>query len=104
MFLPNDLSSSEQELVATVTRQMLEHRRPSTPEEEQAVRHEAAQVAAEMIQESRASHRADDPEDTDLEEATAESGYHQRLLALRKANLAAQEMEDAEADEPRSPG
>jgi hypothetical protein len=107
MFLPKDLTASEEDLVASVTRELLNRRCPSTSEEEQAVRYEAAQVAAEMIWEARRHHQAvtpeilEDPEEEGLEEELAASGYHQRLARLRETNLAIQEAEDREAAEGR---
>jgi hypothetical protein len=100
MFLPPDLTTAEQELLATVTNQLLAHRSPSTPADEQAVRHEAAQVAAEMIWEARAQQQMEDPEEEGLEEELAKNPYHQRLARLRAENLAIQEAEDEEADRP----
>jgi hypothetical protein len=101
MFLPQDLTTSEQELVATVTSQMLARRSASTVAEEQAARLEATQVAAEMIWEARRQSQASDEyEDEDLNEDLEQSGYHQRLTRLREANLAIQEAEDEEADQP----
>jgi hypothetical protein len=99
MFLPQDLTTSEQELVAAVTSQLLDHRSPSTTAEERAVRHEAAEVAAEMIWEARRQSQASD-EDEGLDEDLEQSGYHQRLARLREANLAIQDAEDEEADRP----
>jgi hypothetical protein len=98
MFLPKDLTSSEEELAASVTRQLLAHRCPSTPAEERAVRQEATEVAAEMIWEARSQHQASDPENDD-QDLVESSGYHQRLAKLLETNLAIQEMEDREADE-----
>ena len=101
MFLPQDLTTSEQELVAAVTSQLLDHRSPSTTAEERAVRHEAAEVAAEMIWEARRQSQASDEYDNeDLDEDLEQSGYHQRLARLREANLAIQDAEDEEADRP----
>jgi hypothetical protein len=99
MFLPKDLTSSEEDLVAAVTRDLLANRRPSTSAEERAVRQEAAQVSAEMIQEARSRHQTDDPEGQDLDRDLANSAYHQRLARRREANLEIQELEDREADE-----
>src|SRR5262245_24745251 len=64
MFLPLDLTTSEQNLVASVTRQMLEHRRPVGTDEERLVRHEATQIAAEMIFEARAAQHSQVPGET----------------------------------------
>jgi len=100
MFLPPDLTTAEQELVATVTKQLLAHRSPSTPAEEQAVRHEAAQVAAEMIWEARGQQQMEDLEEEGLGEELAKSPYHQRLARVRAENLAIQEAEDEDADRP----
>lgn len=100
MFLPKDLTSSEEDLVAQVTRELLAHRCPSTPAETDAVTQEAAQVAAEMIWQARARQQTTDPDNQDGDEGLAESsGYHQRLAKLLETNRAIQELEDQEADE-----
>jgi hypothetical protein len=101
MFLPKDLTSSEEDLVAQVTRELLAHRCPSTPAETDAVTQEAAQVAAEMIWQARAGRQPTNrPDGQDEAEGLAESsGYHQRLAKLLETNLAIQELEDQEADE-----
>lgn len=91
MFLPTDLTSGEDDLAATVTRQLLAHRRPTSPEHEAAVRLEAAQVAAEMIQAQRAEVRSG--EDWDDE---PESEYHR---FLRETIELERRMLDEEADE-----
>jgi hypothetical protein len=101
MFLPKDLNSSEEELVATVTRQLIAHRRPATPAQEQAVKQEAAQVAAEMIQEARALQQPADPDQDDDRGLAETSGYHRRLAKLLETNEAIQEMEDREPGEHR---
>ena len=85
MFLPTDMTTSEDELAATVTRQLLEHRAPTTPAEEQATRSEADQVAAEMIQAQRAETSAEAGD-----EGIPETGYHallQKLVSDRQAQL-----------------
>ena len=102
MFLPQDLTTTEQELVASVTSQMLAGRSPSTAAEETAVRHEAAQVAAEMIWEARRQDRmSDEYDDQEVAEDLEQSGYHQRLARLRATNRAIQEAEDEDTDQPR---
>src|SRR6266508_4496808 len=63
MFLPQDLTTTEQELVASITSQLLAGRSPSTAAEETTVRHEAAQVAAEMIWEARRQDQMSDEYD-----------------------------------------
>jgi hypothetical protein len=94
MFLPADLTTSEQEFVATITTQLLAHRCPSTPAEQQAVRHEAAQVAAEMIYEARAaSAPQEDPAETE-----PETGYHQRLRRTLEREREIAALEQAEMD------
>ena len=102
MFLPSDLTADETALVATITRDLRVRRSPSTPTEEEAVRMEATQVAAEMIWEARRELTGgQDPEEEGLEEELATSPYHQRLARTRAANLALQEAEDEEADQPQ---
>jgi hypothetical protein len=64
MFLPLDLTSSEQDLVDSVTRQLLDHRRPVGTDEVRVVRHEATQIAAEMIFEARAAQHSQVPGET----------------------------------------
>ena len=100
MFLPNDLTASETELVASITRQVLESRSPSTSAEETAARQEATELAAEMIWEARRQSEQYEDEDQDLEQDLAQSPYHQRLAAARARNLEIQEAEDEEADRP----
>jgi hypothetical protein len=101
MFLPKDLTAAEAELADTITRNLLAHRAPSTSSQEQAVRHEAAQVAAEMIWEARAATQSHSrsQEDEELERDLADSPYHQRLARLQETARAIQEAEDTEADE-----
>jgi hypothetical protein len=95
MFLPTDLTSGEDDLVATVTRQLLEHRRPTSPEEEKAVRHEAAQVAAEMIWAQRAETRPGEEADDE-----PESEYHQFLRETieQERRLIAEEADEIERE------
>lgn len=100
MFLPNDLTAAETELVATITRQVLERRAPSTSAEETAARNEATELVAEMIWEARRQSEDYQDEDQDLEQDLATSPYHQRQAAARARNLEIQEAEDREADEP----
>ena len=93
MFLPSDLTSSEEDLAATVTRQLLAHRQPGSPEEEAAVRQEAAEVAAEMILAGRGE-TTSTPED----EGTPETAYHSWLRNLVERQRQLQAEEAAEAD------
>lgn len=108
MFLPNDLTAAEQDLVDTVMRQLLEHRRPSSARQVEAVRHEAAQVAAEMVLEARAAlgSQTADSTDGDQEEEIPDTGHHRRLMQLadrdqeirqrQAADRAQAEMEEVE--------
>jgi hypothetical protein len=95
MFLPSDLTTTEEDLVATVTRQLLARRRPANQVEETAVRHEAAQVAAEMILAARAETTS--PEDGGL----PATGYHAWLADLRARERRLQDEEAAEIDASR---
>lgn len=61
MFVPDDLSVDEEALHTTIRRQMLDHRRPQSQTERQAVLAEADQVAAEMIQAARAETWEEEP-------------------------------------------
>lgn len=92
MFLPTDLTSGEEDLAATVKRQLLAHRQPTSPEDETAVRQEAAQVAAEMIQ----AHRAEISSEEESNEDLPETGYHSRLRARLERERAILEEESAE--------
>src|SRR6266508_1384266 len=58
MFLPQDLTPAERDLVEAVTRDLIARRSPSSPSEEEADRHEASQVAAKMILETRGQSQA----------------------------------------------
>jgi hypothetical protein len=96
MFLPPDLTASEQQLVATITQQMLDHRAPATDVDEQAVRHEAAQIAAEMIYESRGvAAAAGGPPSP-----APDSGYHQRMRRALDRERDLQRLEGDEMDQP----
>jgi hypothetical protein len=99
MFLPPELTPSEQELVGTITRQLLEHRAPSTTDDEQAVRYEAAQIAAEMIYETRGAETTSDPQAPEAVDR-ADNGYHQRMRETLERQRQLQELEAAEMDEP----
>lgn len=101
MFLPQDLTRAERDLVEAVTLDLIARRCPSSPSEEEAVRHEASQVAAEMILETRGQSQAPTDEDEGLEAELASSPYHQRLARLRAENLALQEADDEEAARPQ---
>lgn len=102
MFLPPDLTSSERDLVETLTIQLLAHRCPSSPAEEQAVRHEASEVAAEMIFESRAATLAsavvDNEDVTDGTDEDLESGYLRRLRRTLERDQEISRLEAAEMD------
>lgn len=95
MFLPTDLTSGEDDLAATVTRELLERRRPASPEEETAVRHEAAQVAAELIWAQRAETMADEEADDE-----PESEYHRHLRETieMERRLMAEEADEIERE------
>jgi hypothetical protein len=97
MFLPNDLTTTEEVLAASVTRQLLAHRRPASPAEEKAVRHEADQVAAEMILAARAETTRGAAEDENL----PETAYHGWLRDLRDLERRLQEEEAAEIEAAR---
>lgn len=56
MFLPNDLTNDEKDLVAEVHRQLVASEpAPATPQAVQAHRHRAEEIAAEMIHQGRSS-------------------------------------------------
>jgi len=56
MFLPNDMTDDEKDLVAQVHRQLVASEpKPATPLAEQAQRHRAEEIAAEMIHQGRSS-------------------------------------------------
>jgi hypothetical protein len=99
MFLPPDLTTSERALVDSLTKQLLDHRRPSTPAQEKAVRHEAVQVAAEMIFEARAASLAQSPgHDGDEQDEEPESGYHDRISRTLRRGREISQLEAAEMD------
>lgn len=95
MFLPTDLTTGEADLVATVTRQLLERRRPATPDEEASVRMEARQVAAEMVLAQRAELTEPEPED---DEPESEYLRFRRELIERERKLLDEEAAEIEAD------
>ena len=92
-FLPADLTVDEKQLVATITRQLLAARNPRDAAQEQAVRLEAAQMAAETIWEARAALQPGTPSEDE-----PDSGYHQRLRRTlqRTQEIARQEAIDSE--------
>ena len=95
MFLPTDLTTGEAELAATVTRQLLERRRPASPQEEARVRQEADEVAAEMILAQRGELAPQEPED---DEPDSEYLRFRRELIERERKLLDEEAAEIEAD------
>lgn len=101
MFLPHDLTSAEQGLVDSMTRQMLDHRRPTGADQEQVVRHEAAQIAAEMIFEARAARQTQgtNRDQDEPAEAIPDTGYHRRLLRMAEMDRLIRQRQMAEREQ-----
>lgn len=94
-FVPQEMTPDERDLLASVTRQLMQARKPQTPAAVQAARNEAEQVAAEMIWAQRAEACTPDPEDPMDPELQA---YYRRLAAAAAENRAMYE----DPDEPYS--
>ena len=60
MFLPSDMTEDEKSLVAEVARNLLAAQTPTSPVERQRLRHQAEEIAAEMIWAARAKSGLDD--------------------------------------------
>jgi hypothetical protein len=84
-FVPQDMSPDEKTLLASISAQMVAHRGATTPQQVQAARSEAQQVAGEMIWAQRAETMPPEPEEPLNEELTA---YYGRLAAAAAENRA----------------
>jgi hypothetical protein len=93
-FVPEDMTPSEQTLLASITAQTIAHRGAKTADELRAARSEAEQIAGEMIWAQRAETMPPEPEEPMDEELKA---YYARLAEGAAANRAMYE-----TDEPQS--
>jgi hypothetical protein len=89
-FVPQDMSPDEKTLLASISDQMVVHRGATTPQQVQAARNEAQQVAGEMIWAERAGSLPSEEEEPLTEELTA---YYGRLAAAAAENRAMYEDE-----------
>lgn len=90
MFLPSDLTETEKSLAAQVAREILAEHPNASPSERQQLRHQAEEIAGEMIWASRASSNSSEEEST----TSAASDLVAREMAEMEAEIEARQVEN----------